>query len=177
MTNKAKKEIEVLTQKRDAVKAEIAALSIKEESSQDYQVNKLLRAERNKLYNKEFNYDRKLETVAKHGYSTAEESAVKKELPCFHQFSYDRSLGMTNLTKVGMSKVLNSHVKVSYVRYSGFMSNVKGCGSLANTTSIDTIEFLTPEQYQELLNQERASSTSFCGTENRVLPSIASTLK
>ena len=128
---KAVKEIAVIEAKIAEIKKEEMKLQAKRDACSDYQIQKLIRRELDREFDKQFKAEAKLKTIQERGFSTSEATALKKEMRegRMHQFGYERSLGCTNITKIGFSKVLNSYVKIGYTRWSGFMSNVKGCGS------------------------------------------------
>lgn len=173
-TAKAVKEIAVIEAKIAAIKQEQVKLQIKRDNCSDYQIQKLIRRELDREFDKQFKAEAKLKEIQERGFSTSEATALKKEMRDghMHQFGYERSLGCTNITKIGFSKVLNHYVKISYTRWSGFMANVKGCGSLANTVDLDKVEILTEAEHFALRNQERTSTVAFCGTETKTLPAL-----
>jgi hypothetical protein len=51
------------------------------------------------------------------------------------------------------------------------MSNVKGCGSLANKKVLDNFSITDKETYDEIIERnERKVSTSFVGYEEKIMP-------
>lgn len=174
LTAKAVKEVAVIEAKIAEIKKEEMKLQAKRDNCSDYQIQKLIRRELDREYDKQFKAEAKLKTIQERGFSTSEATALKKEMREGHmqQFGYERSLGCTSITKIGFSKVLNSYVKISYTRWSGFMANVRGCGSLANTVDLDKVEILTEAEHFALLNKERTNTVSFMGTQTTVLPAL-----
>jgi hypothetical protein len=169
MENSAKAMIEIERNNNDiaGLNKEIESLNREADNAPSYDVKKLIYQQVNKLRNKIYVHENKIESIKKLNISTSEMTKLKKELCNFHVLKRDRSLGMTGITVVGNSKVIGP-CRVGYTRYSGFMSNVRGCGSLANTTSVHTIEKITQEQLDELMKTEGKSTTVFFGSSQAV---------
>jgi hypothetical protein len=164
MENSAKAMIEIERNNNDIARLnrEIETLNKEADNASSYDVKKLIYHQINKLRNKIYTHENKIESIKKLNISTSEMTKLKKELYDFHVLERERSLGTTSLTVVGNSKVIGP-CKVGYTKYSSFMSNVRGCGSLANTTSIHTIEKITKEQLDELIKTNGKSTTAFFG--------------
>jgi len=164
MTKKANEEFDNLNSKINYLDKELNDIM---NSSIPYN---LKMKERNSLQNKKYKLEERVDKIKKFGVSPRELGSIKKELSGFVLLTSDRSLGSRNFTKIGLSTILNSYIKIKGVRYSGFMSNVRGMGSLANTTEIDSIELLSKEEYENLKKQDAIIKTSFAGaTETKII--------
>lgn len=116
----------------------------------------------NRLYNRVYKLEQKKEELKALGISTKRRTALKKELHKFKSIKLDKSLGSTDFVKVGKSNQLG-YVKVSGTRWSGFMSNVKGAKSLANTTDINHFELISKNEYDNYIAGKKTMTTSFMG--------------
>jgi hypothetical protein len=94
-------------------------------------------------------YDKQTE-LEKLGISTNEKKAILLTLPSMFSINSDRNLGTRGGTKVGFVAKLNAYVKVSYTKYTDFMHNVRGMGSLAGKTDIDSVEPISKETYEQI---------------------------
>lgn len=149
----------------------------KDGSRVDFIVYKALQSERNKVYNKQYNAEQKMEAIQKWGVSSSEKGALLRERHSFTCIESDRSLGSRDGIYIGQSKALGGKfVKIRVTHWSGFMSNVRGCGSLANTSDLNSFEVITEEEFNVLKSSDRKFTTSFCGTETRVVKADGATV-
>ena len=115
-------------------KKRMETISSDRELSEMY--NKMSRTENNKKYK----VIDKINEIEEYGLSRKEMNKLKRELMNFETLEHSTNLGSRDRTVQGFSKTLDKKVKVSYTRYTSFMRNVRGCGSLAGQISIFTIE-------------------------------------
>lgn len=124
-------------------------------------VRKVFRKEANRIWNLIYKKEEKVRKLLEEKISTVERNSLSKEsfeTTNFIMINHDKSLGMTNITKIGFSKTLNVYVKVELVRYSGFMANVKGCASLANKREMDSFTILSGDEYDKLKEKETSKN-------------------
>jgi hypothetical protein len=154
VTEKALKEIEALNDK--IVKLEEAEADARQKmfNSKDPFLVKAYRKEMNKCNDQKYKAKDKLQEIEGFGIASSEMTKLKKELYDFKTLERNTSIGITSYTSAGFSKTLQSHVVIDYTKYSGFMRNVKGCSSLANTKHIHSLEFISEEKYKELISQK-----------------------
>lgn len=111
-----------------------------------------LRRERNRLYTKIENKQNRIDSVTRRGMSTSETAALCRfAKDNGHTVETDQSLGMRGATKVLYYPKNGNFYSISYTRYSGFMRNVKGCSSLADTTSWRDPVLITEAEAREKL--------------------------
>jgi hypothetical protein len=171
LTEKAKKEIKTLEDKITVYGIDHSVILEAMLKLTDWKIRKYYQKDLKKAGNKIWKAQDKVEAIKKEGISTSERNALSKEAWVFTTIESDRSLGMTQYIKIGFSKVLNSYVQVELTRYSSFMSNVKGCGSLANKKVLDNFSITDKETYDEIIERnERKVSTSFVGYEEKIMP-------
>jgi hypothetical protein len=113
---------------------------------------------------KYYKVEDKINEIKKLGISSKQKTRLKKELVLFALVESDKSIGSTDVIKVGYSKTLGDWVKVSYTKFSSFMSNVRGCGSLANTIDIRSLEMISASEASTLVNAGKKFSVSFAGS-------------
>jgi len=151
LTEKAKQEIEKLNSKLKSFKNIEVQLN-EEMLHANSMVYKALQKERNKNYNQMYNAETKIENIKKDEFSTSEKNSLKREASFgnFKIIERRTSLGCRDYIKIGYSKTLNKYIIIGYTYFSGFMHNVKGCGSLANTYSINSVVEISKEEYDFL---------------------------
>jgi len=151
LSEKAKQEIGKLNSKLESLKNTKAQL-IEEMSHASSMVYKALSKEENKNYNKIYSIETKIKNINKDGISTSEKNSLKREASFgnFKMIERSSSLGCRDYIKIGYSKTLNKYIMIDYTYFSGFMHNVKGCGSLANTYSINSVIEISKEEYDFL---------------------------
>jgi len=136
LSAKAQKEIESLTVKIGSFHLE----------------KKQINASMDKIDDKIWKTEEKIRTIQKEEISTSERSVLAREAwDHFTTTFSEESLGKTSITKIGFSKVLNAYVEVDLTKYSSFMSNVKGCGSLANKKELHSWTIITKERFDEII--------------------------
>jgi hypothetical protein len=149
-TKKAQEEIKKL-------ESEVVTTKISEDtfwkrftSATDKYLRKGLQLEYNKMVNKRQRLEDRINDISKLGFSTSEKRGISKERHFFTNIKYETSIGCRDVVAVGLSKTLNHHVKVTYTRFTSLMSNVRGCGSLANTIDFQNIELISEEEFKKL---------------------------
>jgi len=159
---------EILELKHEIAEIE---LDIKRKNDRAYKPNveswlrDSIRKEVNALYNKQSKKEDKIREISEFGYSTREIGSLKRELAGFKSLSYHTSIGSRDIVKVGFSKALNNYVIVSYMKFTSFMRNVRGAGSLAGKSDINSIKIISQRQYEAILNQEHKSAKRPTGWE------------
>lgn len=157
ITIKAKEQIEQLEAEMSNLKSQSERIR---QSSIPWDIK---RREINRLDTRRWKLEERLDTIKELGMSTKEVGNFKKELSGFTMLNYNRNLGSRNSISTGFSKTLDSYVIVDSTRFNSFMSNVRGMGSLANTTDINSIKEISKSEYEDLLKKERSGTTSFAG--------------
>lgn len=149
-TKKAQEEIKKL-------EGEVTTTKISEETfykrmcnATDKYLRKGLNQEYNKFVNKRQRLEERLQEISKLGFSSTEKRAISKERYSYSNIKYETSLGCRDVVAVGFSKALNHHVRVTYTRFTSFMRNVRGCGSLADTVDFQNIELISEEEFKKL---------------------------
>lgn len=140
-------------------------------ATNDWRIRKVYQTEMRRIEARLMKKGEKLTDLESMGISTAEQSAVKKEAD--HHFltiARDKSLGATDYTKVGYSKVTGTFLKVRMTQYSSFMRNVKGCASMAEKKVLLSVETLTEEQVNTLLAAGCKNEVNFIGHSESVVP-------
>jgi hypothetical protein len=160
MTKKAQNEILKLQEKKINLEAELRTSSERRNAfikanGYDRLVVAAYDKEHNRINNRLFATDEKIQTIERDGVSTGERNAIVRAATS-HAGGWvlvrlDRSLGCSGATKVGFYKPLGAIFEVTYTRYNGFMRNVRGCGSLADTTSVNSVTRLMDGEAQDLL--------------------------
>ena len=171
MTEKCQREIEKLKLNCNGIKTRIEDLQKRRDQKINWGIRKILQKEIDSLYNKIYSKGDKITGLERTGFSTSERTAIKKESSFFISIHSDRSLGAKDLTKIGFSKVTGTFVEVELTRWSGFMSNVKGCGSLANKTDLNSIKILTDAEYEQKKGGDKIHEVSFIGSQKTVIHS------
>ena len=144
MSEKCKKEIEKVEGDLKIAQEENTKWTIKagKATGEEY---RLFCKERNRYSNKCYRLEDKIKQLKENKLSTSELNSLKKELSScntvkydlkkelssFNTVKYEWQLGLRGIEVVGYSKVLNSNVFIAYCKFTNFMHNVKGCGSLA----------------------------------------------
>jgi hypothetical protein len=154
LTKKAQDEITKLQEKKINLEAELRTSSERRNAfikanGYDRLVVAAYDKEHNRINNQLFATDEKIQSVEAQGVSTGEKNAIVRAATGWVLVRSDRSLGCSGATKVGFFKPLGAIFEVTYTRYKGFMRNVKGCGSLADTTSVTCLTRLTDAEAQE----------------------------
>lgn len=130
-------------------------------------MKKYFNREITKIGNKVFSIEERIRQVEQFGLSTYEQGALKKELSSFKPLTYSRDLGSRDKVVVGYSKTLKSYVIVDYTRYTSFMGNVRGMGSLAGTKDIGSIKFISKQQYDSITKKPTNPPKRPTGWERR----------
>lgn len=160
MTKKAQDEIVKLQEKKIGLEADLRTSSERrnafiKDHGYDHLVIRAYDKEHNKINNQLFATDEKIQSIEAQGVSTSERTGIVRAATGYGNewvlVKSDRSLGCSGATKIGFYKPLGAIFEVSYTRYNGFMRNVRGCGSLADTTSVTSITRLTDAEAQELI--------------------------
>jgi hypothetical protein len=151
LTEKAKKEIEELNAVIIAKEKETKVLEKRRQMERDSLYYKALNRELDSIWRKKNKAEETIKEIQKLGISTSENRNIKKEVSSFHNVKYDTSLGCRDVVAVGLSKTLNGYIKVEYTKFTSFMRNVKGCGSLANTMDFSSVEQITLVDYQTFI--------------------------
>ena len=147
-TNECVAEQETLNNEIIAIELEIGRLDKKwidadSYSGLDWESRKMLRKQirrnQDKLYNKKHNREDKLKEIKTLGVSSKQIRALVKEISLFSTEKYESSLGARDFIKRGFSKTLGILVRVEGTRFTSFMSNVRGCGSLSGKTYIKSL--------------------------------------
>ncbi|MCK9273059.1 hypothetical protein M0P65_05940 [Candidatus Gracilibacteria bacterium] len=176
ITKKALTEIESLKSKKEELEKEKLSLQQKidlEISKKEWKYVHFVRKEQSKIFDKIFNTENKIELIEKRKISSSEWNKIKTEaLNSFTTISTEKSIGMSSVIKIGYSKTILQWIEVDITKYSSFMSNVRGCGSLANKKELNSITVLTLEQYNEKLGGTKEMTTSFMGTTTKQAPII-----
>lgn len=136
-TEKAAKEIVKLKEEVEELQKEERTLSARlTTGAYERILFDALRRERNRLYTKIENKQNRIDSITRRGMSTSETAALCRfAKDNGHTVETDQSLGMRGATKVLYYPKNGNFYSISYTRYNGFMRNVKGCSSLADTTS------------------------------------------
>ena len=83
----------------------------------------------------------------------------------------DKDIIGQRVVKVTFFKYLKVYVKYSYHKYSGYMANVRGCGSLAGKKELDSFEIITQEEYNNYANGPKQQTINFMGhAETKIVP-------
>jgi len=162
-----------LTIKLNELKEERLGWTTKAAKEKDWRMRRLYLQEESKIWNKCSNVEDKIKGIESEGISTTEHRALAKEAwDKFATIESERSLGARDYTKIGLSKALGGqYIKVSLTHFTSFMSNVKGCASLANKRELNHFEIITKEQYEEIIAKGKATYTTiFGGIETREVP-------
>jgi hypothetical protein len=163
-TPKALKEIETLKLKIKALEEAYAANRKQLMDPINGRNNIIFQAfvkEGNSLYSKKDKAERKLESLKDWGISTSEQAQLKKNASRELKSLYvdnKFSLGCRSREYTGYYKPLDSYIHVGITRWTGFMSNVRGCGSLANTSDLNWVKFITEDESKELLNNKQVNA-------------------
>ncbi|HNQ19443.1 MAG TPA: hypothetical protein PKI46_00115 [Bacteroidales bacterium] len=116
----------------------------------------------NQAWNKAYKIIEKVEDFAKYGLTTTE---IKKLADINGTLvSLDKDIIGTEAIKVAYFDYLKIYVKYSFHRYSGIMSNVRGCKSLAGKKEIRLFEVITKEEYENYINGPKTTTTTFMGS-------------
>ena len=116
-----------------------------------------------RMYNKEFcrannkryKIEEKIRELEEFGFSTREKTQILNSVDELKTITSDRGLGYRGYHKAGPCKVLGGAlISINYTYWTNFMNNVKGCGSMAGKKTIGSLEIITEQQYQELLNSK-----------------------
>jgi hypothetical protein len=150
MTPKALEQIQKLKDESHYADVRSRNLYDKGHSSTNKYEKDALYKEANNWSNKRYKLNSKIDEIIRSGFSTGEETSIKKNLGSFKTISSDSSLGSRERTAIGYSKPLKSYVKVNYSAYNSFMRNVRGMGSLAGTKSIHSIKPITKKIYDNI---------------------------
>jgi len=103
--------------------------------------------------------------IEKLGLSTKERSALKREIESFSGLQYGSSIGSRDKVVIGFSKKLGKYLIVRYTKFSSFMRNVRGMGSLAGTKDIRSIKEISKRQYDNIMKQEKKPTRRPTGWE------------
>lgn len=169
MTEKCRREIEKLKLDINAIKTRVEDLQKRRDQEVQWGNRKIWQKEINSLSNKIYGKEDKIKGLEQTGFSSSEQAIIKKESSFFLSIHSDRSLSSTDLTKIGFSKVTGTFVEVSLTHWSGLMSNVKGCGSLANKTDLNSIKILTDAEYEQKKGGDKIHEVSFIGSQKTVV--------
>lgn len=170
MTEKCQREIENLKEAIEEIKIrDLPGLQKRRDSEGDLKMRQVWRREIDKRWTAICKKEDKIRGLEQIGFSTSEQTMIKKESPFFTSIHSDRSLGSRDLTKIGFSKVTGAFVEVELTRWSGFMSNVKGCGSLANKTDLNSVKILTDAEYEQKKGGDKIHEVSFIGNQKTVV--------
>jgi hypothetical protein len=121
------------------------------------------------LYNQKDKLEEKIRNTEDCGISTREQRKMMDESSRFVVVEMEKNLGSLTMKKAGYSETLDSLVAITYMKYSQFMRNVKGCASLAGKRELMKLERLTQDEYDGLIAKGRTDTTSFAGaTETKV---------
>jgi hypothetical protein len=160
LTKKAQDEITKLQEKKINLEAELRTSSERRNAfikanGYDRLVVAAYDKEHNRINNQLFATDEKIQSIEAQGVSTSERRGIVRAATEYGNewvlVKSDRSLGCSGATKVGFYKPLGAIFEVTYTRYNGFMRNVRGCGSLADTTSVNSVTRLMDGEAQDLL--------------------------
>lgn len=151
LTIKAKKEIKELNELIIAKEKETKVIEKRRQTEKDSLYYKALNRELDIIWRKKNKAEETIKEIQKLGISTSENRSIKKEVNSFSNIKYDTSIGCRDVAAVGLSKTLNGYIKVEYTKFTNFMRNVKGCGSLANTIDFSSVEQITVVDYQTAL--------------------------
>jgi hypothetical protein len=141
----------------------------REEARQSYfkasgmEMHNMYKREMNACDRKMSNLDDRIRELQNLKLSSGEKRSLMKEMDNMTALKSDRDLANTNIVKVGWSDTLGSYVKIKYTKWSSFMSNVRGMGSLAGKKEIDDVEKISKEEYESLIGTPRTQTTSFMG--------------
>ena len=130
----------------------------------DYHTKLMYERESRKYQNQEYKIDEKIAEIRNRGMSTSQWNSIKRESSNgnWRQMGYESSLGARDIVKVGLYK--NTPYIVKIVRYNGFMSNVRGMGSLANTSNMQYAKQISQRAYEkQLQGKPRYRQMSFGG--------------
>lgn len=119
--------------------------------------------ESNRIYNKIYKKEEKINEIDSVGLSSGEVGSLKKSLDKFKTIKREKDIGSTSYIKVGYFKPLKQYVKVNYRKYSGLMRSVRGMSSLAGTIDITSIKPITEALYNKLSAGEGVAVTRFMG--------------
>lgn len=170
MTPKAQAEIEKLKLEADVLNRTSVILRKKSYATTNQYEHKALKKESNSLQNKAYKKEEKIRDLERIGYSPLEQKAIMREADQFTTIESESSLGSKSTVRVGFSKTANALVKVEIHKFTDFMRNVKGCGSLAGKKGIDYIVPITQEEIDELKTRGKISRTLFCGNHEQITP-------
>lgn len=106
--------------------------------------------ERNRFANLRWRYENKVKELKEQMLSTKELNGIKKEMSSFRTISNKVGLGSRDIEAIGYSQILNSYIYVSYVRFTDFMRNVKGCESIAGSKDIHELKMISEHEFQKM---------------------------
>lgn len=171
MTEKCAKEIESIKVAVAEIQFQIDGLNKKRDGEIDWRYRDIWQKDINRRIATMYKKEEKIRELEGTGFSTREQASIKQEIkmPHFITIQSEKSLGSMDRTTIGISKVTGGPIEVKSTRYSGFMSNVRGCGSLANTTEINSIKRLTDQEYEAKRTGDRIREVAFCGYEKTII--------
>lgn len=120
------------------------------------------------IYRREQNAENRLDVVRSSGVSSSERAAIARDAKSnakWIEVERDRDLGSRGSTKVGRYAPLDEFFVVRFISYNGFMRNVKGCASLADTT--DVVELKRIDAGEARRRLATRTTRSITGTEEK----------
>lgn len=174
MTDAATKQMKKLEEKLAGLKIEMA--KVNEQMNKPSSMWKYLVRERNALYTKIDRCDSSTRVLAQQGMTNAEHKKVAEEVMGANSIleKTESGLGYRERVVVGFSTRVSSYIRVRSTRWNGFMRNVKGCASMADTCDISW-ERISEEEFTAIKNAGIKHTTAFAGatTTERARPVVA----
>jgi hypothetical protein len=171
MTDAASKQLKKLEDKRLGLMSELARVNARLSKPTD--LHKYLIKERNSLYGKLERCDDSIRLLNDYGMTAAEHKKVAAEVLGGNSIleKTETSLGCRERVVVGFSTKLSSYIRVRSTRWNGFMRNVKGCASMADTCDI-TWSTITEEEFNNVKASGIKHLTAFGGTQETERPCV-----
>lgn len=176
LTKKAVAEVEKLKAVVVELEKDLETVNLRARNAQDYKLHQMYQRERNRLSDRRYKTQDRIQGIEASGISGGEERALLKEATGYNRYDGNwvtiersKNLGYTTYVKIGWSKTVAGFAKIAYTQYSGFMHNVKGCSGLANKKTFDAFTRMTEAEVNARLATGLKTEVNFMGHEEKMI--------